>query len=199
MEPSRQPRSCLPSLLAALVCCAYPAFTPRAAAAVEANDTARIAVEQFVQRTRDYVRLRSHVAPGARLEETASPEEISAREAALAHAIRAVRAGAKPGDVFGSAREPLAAIARRDWRERAPAERAALQGELPPSAAPAVNAPYPASLPLATVPAKLLEALPELPEELEYRFVGPHLILRDVEANLVVDVVPDLLTGTGAR
>ena len=40
--------------------------------------------------------------------------------------------------------------------------------------------------------------LPELPEPLEYRFAGRHLILLDTEANLVVDVVPGVLDGTVA-
>ena len=50
---------------------------------------------------------------------------------------------------------------------------------------------YPTTLPLVTVPGKLLKVLPELPENLEYRILGRHLILRDVSANLVVDFVRD--------
>jgi hypothetical protein len=50
---------------------------------------------------------------------------------------------------------------------------------------------YPTTLPLVTVPAKLLRALPELPDGLEYRILGRHLILRDVKANLIVDFVRD--------
>jgi hypothetical protein len=37
--------------------------------------------------------------------------------------------------------------------------------------------------------AALIGLLPPLPDELEYRFVGRHLVLLDVEANLVVDVL----------
>jgi hypothetical protein len=36
--------------------------------------------------------------------------------------------------------------------------------------------------------------LPELPKELEYRFVGRELVLRDIAANLVLDVVQDIRT-----
>jgi hypothetical protein len=39
-------------------------------------------------------------------------------------------------------------------------------------------------------PHVLLEALPELPDELQYRFVGLDLILLDVDANLIVDILP---------
>mgnify|MGYP006375434595 CR=1 FL=1 len=38
-------------------------------------------------------------------------------------------------------------------------------------------------------------ALPPLPEGLEYRFVGRHLIIRDVAANIVVDVLRDARVG----
>ena len=39
----------------------------------------------------------------------------------------------------------------------------------------------------------MLAGLPELPPELEYRFLGQHLILIDALANLVVDVLYDAL------
>jgi hypothetical protein len=59
-----------------------------------------------------------------------------------------------------------------------------------------VNSTYPPSQPLATFPPKLLLQLPELPEELEYRFQGRDLILRDSKANLVADVLPGALEET---
>ena len=52
-----------------------------------------------------------------------------------------------------------------------------------------VNAEYPDSAPLMTVPPNILAALPKLPEDLEYRFVSKHMILLDVHANLIVDYV----------
>ena len=39
----------------------------------------------------------------------------------------------------------------------------------------------------------IVRDLPELPPELEYHFVGRHLVLMDVGANMVVDVVRDAL------
>jgi len=41
----------------------------------------------------------------------------------------------------------------------------------------------------------LLAALPALPEELEYRFVGWDLVLVDTHADLVVDILKDALPG----
>jgi hypothetical protein len=61
-----------------------------------------------------------------------------------------------------------------EWGER---ERATL----------AVNARYPDSVPLSTVPPQVLKGLPELSEELEYRFVGDSLILLDPHAHIIAD------------
>jgi hypothetical protein len=166
------------------------------AALAETPSKDRVELEQFVQRARRYVELRREATAAALpLEESASPEQIRARERALADAIRARRAKAAGGDVFGAARGPIVTIVRSDWRQRSAKERAALAEETPDVAVPGVNAAYPEALPLATFPPELLEMLPRLPKELEYRFAGPHLILRDVEANLIVDVAPDVLGG----
>jgi hypothetical protein len=56
-----------------------------------------------------------------------------------------------------------------------------------------VNAEYPDGLPLVTIPPKLLKALPELPEDLEYRLVGRDLILLDVRSGVVVDMLPGVV------
>ena len=59
-----------------------------------------------------------------------------------------------------------------------------------------VNAEYPKNAPLSTVPPTLLEKLPKLPSELEYRFVGRTLILRDREANMIVDYLKEAVPAT---
>ena len=56
-----------------------------------------------------------------------------------------------------------------------------------------INTVYPTTLPLATFPPLLLRKLPDLPPELEYRIVGRSLILRDVKANLIVDILRDVV------
>jgi hypothetical protein len=35
--------------------------------------------------------------------------------------------------------------------------------------------------------------LPQLPEDVEYRIVGKTLILRDVDANIIVDFIPNAI------
>jgi len=56
-----------------------------------------------------------------------------------------------------------------------------------------VNAYYPDDAPLSSVPASLLLHLPALPEEVRYRFVGRSLILRDTEANVILDFIRDVV------
>jgi hypothetical protein len=54
-----------------------------------------------------------------------------------------------------------------------------------------VNTTYPSdsNVPLSTMPPNLLAVLPQLPMDVEYRVVGRHLILRDVDANIIVDFI----------
>jgi hypothetical protein len=46
---------------------------------------------------------------------------------------------------------------------------------------------------LTTTPPTLLVKLPELPQELAYRFVGRDLTLIDIEARLIVDLIPNAI------
>ena len=45
----------------------------------------------------------------------------------------------------------------------------------------------------AATPPYVLAVLPTLPGELQYRFVGPDLVLVDIAANFIIDVLPDAL------
>ena len=62
--------------------------------------------------------------------------------------------------------------------------------EVPGNSPPTVNALYPEKAALATVPPLILVNLPRLPDGLEYRFMGRDLILRDREANVIIDFIP---------
>ena len=57
---------------------------------------------------------------------------------------------------------------------------------------------YPTDKPLATFPARLLQKLPELPPELEYRIVDHHIVLRDVTANVIADVARNVVPATSS-
>ena len=56
-----------------------------------------------------------------------------------------------------------------------------------------INARYPESIPVPTVPPQVLQALPKLPDDLEYRFIGDRLILHDVHAHTIVDLIDDAI------
>jgi hypothetical protein len=55
-----------------------------------------------------------------------------------------------------------------------------------------VNRAYESAASYSTMPPTLLMRLPTLPEEVEYRFVGKHLLLRDTSANIIVDYMLDV-------
>ncbi len=58
-----------------------------------------------------------------------------------------------------------------------------------------VNQRYPDEIPLTTMPPEVLQTLPKLPEELEYRFVAEQLILLDPHAHIIADYIIDALPG----
>lgn len=131
------------------------------------------------------------------LKRTDDPAEISGREQALAEMIMTLRAGAQEGVVFApDVQTHFRTIIQEDFGKRSLADRRALMHELPQGVKVSVNVIYPTTLPLITFPAALLQKLPALPPELEYRIVGRHLILRDVKANLIVDVLRDAIPTT---
>jgi hypothetical protein len=123
---------------------------------------------------------------------TNDPAEIRAAEQGLAERIRAARASAKAGDIFTP---EIAATFRRLLHPEVsePETRAAIKDDNPGTVPFKVNEDYPEKTTLSTVPPNVLEALPKLPEGIEYRFVGKHLILRDARANLIIDYVPNVI------
>ena len=161
-------------------------------------------VSQFNERVEAYAKLRSNAADKApALKKKATPEEIRGRELALAEAIRKARPAAKAGDILAP---DVAAMFRRTLKgafagERRTDLKASVKegnpkhekaaGEVEPVIA--VNGTYPKNAPLSTVPPTILARLPKLPKDLEYRFVGRTLVLRDREASLIIDYVKEAL------
>jgi hypothetical protein len=128
------------------------------------------------------------------LKRTDDPKEISDREKALGQTIMTLRAGAQIGDIFAPEYQPyFIQIVKEDFKTRSAADRKALVAELPKNVKIDVNTVYPTTLPLETFPPALLRKLPDLPPELEYRIVGKSLLLRDVKANLIVDILRDVV------
>ena len=133
------------------------------------------------------------------LKETVDPAAIQLAEKTLAANIRTARANAKRGDIFTPATE---AMFRRLLRPQvsgggteAADNKAIMKDDAPaPKEVPfKVNGEYPKDAPLSTVPPDVLKALPQLPENLQYRFVGKHLILYCSQGNLIVDYMLNAL------
>jgi hypothetical protein len=165
---------------------------PRTSGGEKAGDPAPVAA--FRSRLDAYLALRRDATRGVpKVDETSDPARISAREKALGEAIANARPGAKAGELFGDAAPHVTHLVREDWQARSPADRQALFDELPTKFTLMVNQVYPTSLPLVSVPPALLAKLPALPEEVEYRFIGRHFALRDRDANVVIDVLFDVL------
>jgi hypothetical protein len=146
----------------------------------------------FKARVEKYAELHEDLAKGsAKQKEEASPEQLTARKQALAAKIQAARAGAKQGDIFTpEIRRAFRRLLAPELKgEEGRDAKAILKDDAPsPGTVPfKVNAKYPESQPKPTMPANMLLNLPTLPEPLEYRVVGQHLLLIDTAADVIVD------------
>jgi hypothetical protein len=152
--------------------------------------------EGFERRVAAYVKLhRQMQSELPALKETHSAAEITRHRADLALKIRAARAHARQGEIFTPAvsAEFRRLIARSMRGPQGRRILASLKRAKPVNLNVSVNQTYPAAAPLQSMPPTLLSNLPRLPPELDYRLAGRDLILRDTEANLVVDVIREAL------
>jgi hypothetical protein len=150
---------------------------------------------EFQNRIKAYLKIHNQAEGKVpNLKRTDDPQEISEREMLLAKAIQTLRADAKIGEIFAPEYQPyFIKIVQDDFATRSREARKAIIDELPKNMKVDINTVYPTTLALATFPAALLRKLPDLPPELEYRLVGRSLILRDVKANLIVDILRDVV------
>jgi hypothetical protein len=169
----------------------------RPSAVVSPSDIDAEAIEEFREETDEYVELRnkleSQLPP---LPTQAAPERVHAHAIALGDLIISARQRAKRGDIFVSLIDPLIRARAQTVfaRPEGAQDRAAIQDEQSErNVAARVNQRYPDPLPLSAVPASVIASLPRLPPELQYRFIGRHLILIDIGARIIVDYMPDVL------
>ncbi len=169
-------------------------------------------LEEFLEEIHEYVKLnRKLTAKIPIADSTWSAEQIADRQLRFTAAIREARREKRQGNIF----EPEVARAFRNVlrRELTGPHAAAMLNEIhsgnpmtegvpqqrnprnePRKSFPLrVNAYYPDDAPLSSVPPSLLLKLPALPEEVRYRFVGRHLILRDTDANVILDFLRDVV------
>jgi len=129
----------------------------------------------------------------------ATPAEVMVFEKGLAERIKAARTTAKQGDVFKPDVVPILKKIFADYYQRRSGREIRLLFDEVPNFKPQVNMTYPTSSPKANFPPRLSLTMPQLPDELEYRLVGDSLILRDSEANLIVDYIPNIIVPTPKR
>jgi len=158
----------------------------------QTNPSAAV-LKEFVDRVDKYVELHKKLEGTLPpLPKQTDPKQIDAHERALGKLIQAQRASAKQGDIFTPAmqrlvRSLLAPIFR--GKEGLQIRSEILDNEYKGAVKLAPNARYPDEIPISTVPPQVLEQLPKLPEELEYRFVRNSMILFDPHAHLIPDYV----------
>jgi hypothetical protein len=80
-----------------------------------------------------------------------------------------------------------------DFKRRSAADERATFSEVPNAPRPAINRLYPSDAALPTIPPLLLMRLPRLPDNLQYRFYGRHLILLDGDLQIIVDYIANVL------
>jgi hypothetical protein len=146
---------------------------------------------EFQKRLDAYLELRASLAKKLDpLAPTASAPDLQARQQALAAALKSARAGAKQGDLIPVAtQEKIREVAINDFRRRQPAEKIAAFEEVPDGPLPGINTTYPQQAALPTVPPLLLASLPRLPDNLQYRFFGRHIVILDGDVQIIVDYV----------
>jgi len=172
--------------------------TRQKAAETNANPEALVLVD-FQKRVDAYMAIHKDAAKDSlSIKETKNPAEIKAAQLALAAKIRAARSNAKPGDIltpeirnkFRRLMFPeLKGTSGREIKEELEEDVHEADEGQPKKVTYKVNAAYPEGNALPTTPTNILVSLPKLPEELEYRIVDKNLILRDVQANIIVDFI----------
>ena len=119
------------------------------------------------------------------------PEAVVEHQREFAKLMQKERQYAKPGDIVT---KPMRNVVRRLLASvfRSPDGRdikASILDTYTGNVNLTVNSAYPDNLPYSTVPLPILQGLPALPDALQYRFVGPRLLLIDPHGRLVVDIV----------
>ena len=159
------------------------------------------AVKAFGDRVQAYVDLRHRVAQ--RLVHPAMPAsaaEIERFKRQLVQGIQEERRSAQEGDIFTSDIAPqFREIIRADIKSRDVEDALAAVAEVSPRLALYINEPWPHDLPRATVPPRLLASLYALPEGVEYRFLARHLVLLDSDADLIIDLVRNVIPSSVRR
>jgi hypothetical protein len=163
--------------------------------ALRTTDTA---FDEFNAKVREYQQLREAIARDLPSERVITDADgIYWLRDALQRSIRKARLGVQEGNIFTPGTAPIfrrliAATAAAYRVELEDLKRSLRHERLPMARTPVVNEPYDWRLGAWMWPA-LLQELPPLPGDLQYRIVDDDLVLIDIGAGLVVDILDDAL------
>jgi hypothetical protein len=149
-------------------------------------------IQDFEKRVAGYLQLRKSIESNlTKLKSTPSQEKISHHETDLGREVREARKHARPGDIFtpeiaGEIRRLITIAVQQGNGDHIGQS---LRHAEPVQLHLEINQSYPERVPLQSTPPSLLENLPPLPPEIEYRITGPDLVLLDAKANLIVDII----------
>ena len=152
--------------------------------------------EDFESRVEQYRTLHKKLAATLpKLRKRATPAQVDEHQRALYALIKTERAGAKRGDLLTPDMQALVKKVLAEVLGGADGKimKASIMDENPGVPTLSVNDRYPDAIPLSTMPPQVLKALPELEEDLEYRFIGERLVLMDPHAHIIVDFTDDVL------
>jgi hypothetical protein len=152
------------------------------------------ALHQFKTAVQDYTALHRQLEqrlPPPRV--TANAPDVFESSDALAATLQAARVNAREGDIFTA---DVARYLRNRISETLTARgflpedvvAASLEEADPAAPVPEVNGRFPWGRGAVMWPC-ILDALPRLPAELQYRIIGRDLVLVDTHAELVVDIL----------
>jgi hypothetical protein len=156
-------------------------------------------VSDFKRRVDRYMQLREKIQrQGARQKQRDDVGENLVSQQAMAMRIRFARHDARPGDLF-TPRIALALRRAMDPELRGLAAlraRESIREDAPATFVLVVNGSFPEGESRSTMPGNVLQILPVLPNRLEYRIIDTHLVLIDVDADIVVDYMLDVMCRT---
>jgi len=147
-------------------------------------------------RVGEYIDLHRRIeATLPKLPDDATPQQIDRNQRLFEEKLRAARKGARAGDIFTAEARPVilrllsAVFAGPDGKRL----KASIMDENPKDLTHTINGRYPDSVPLSSVPPEVLQTMPKLSEDMEYRFIGDDLILLDTHAHVIADVIENAL------
>ena len=173
-----------------------PGFTAQAQAPRDSEEARDL--KTFADRVQAYVEIQKNLGASLpTLKPTEDVAQIVEHQHALAKKIADARRDARQGDIFThEVTERFRKIIRKAFHgPEGRLARRTIQRDTPYKAIVRlhVNDEFPEGIPITTTPPTLLLKLPELPQELAYRFVGRDLTLVDTEACLIVDLIPNAI------